>query len=453
MIAMSLADWGLFSASALLSAAAYGAMGACCPLTRYLLLWPFSLLYLAFAYVSWLQQGGWCHPNAALAPVSELRTQFISITVTYLVLFSYLTLSRRAETYSRVALCCSLCLNLLMVPLMHSAMRWLLGKLRWTRLPVLVAGAGQEAQSIARILTRDTSLGMAFVGFMDDTPGAHVLGALSEADDIAAQTGVDYLIVCPSSKFDAETLQALTRTFRHVLLVDAGFKPSLLNARFCNLNGVIGLEVSNGLLEPFPRLIKTLFESVLALALLLLLWPLFLVLAIIVKLTSRGPVFYRSTRLGLNGKTIHVIKFRTMKWDADSQLERILSESPEKAHEWQEHFKLTDDPRITAVGNFLRKTSLDELPQCWNVLTGDMAFIGPRPIVREEIPKYGTSYELLKRVRPGMTGLWQVSGRSRVSYAQRVALDVHYIMNWSIWLDYYILLKTIPEVIFCRGAR
>ena len=179
----------------------------------------------------------------------------------------------------------------------------------------------------------------------------------------------------------------------------------------------------------------------------------FLILAFLVKVTSRGPIFYHARRLGVNRRTIRVLKFRTMYIDADQRLETLLAEDPEMERQWREKFKLDNDPRVTPFGRFLRKTSLDELPQFWNVLTGEMAVIGPRPIVEAEVKYYGDRYALLSRVKPGITGLWQVSGRSELDYPQRVNLDVSYIMNWSIWMDYYIFLKTVKEVLLCRGAR
>ena len=185
----------------------------------------------------------------------------------------------------------------------------------------------------------------------------------------------------------------------------------------------------------------------------LLLWPLCIVLAILIKLGSNGPIFYRATRLGIGGKAISIMKFRTMYTDADERLEQVLASDPAKRKEWNEKFKITDDPRITPLGKFLRRTSLDELPQFMDVLTGKLAVIGPRPITEKELKYYGDDYELISRVKPGITGLSQVSGRSTTSYEPRVFLDRYYIMNWSPWLDYYIFLKTIKEVLSCRRAQ
>ena len=139
--------------------------------------------------------------------------------------------------------------------------------------------------------------------------------------------------------------------------------------------------------------------------------------------------------------------------DADARFERVLAESPAARREWESSFKLSRDPRVTPLGRFLRKTSLDELPQLFNVFSGEMALIGPRPIVSEEVEKYGSSYGMFSSVKPGITGLWQVMGRSDTDYARRVALDTYYVLNWSPWLDMWILLRTVFAVLLMRGAR
>ena len=207
----------------------------------------------------------------------------------------------------------------------------------------------------------------------------------------------------------------------------------------------------NGLLLPIPRIFKAVIEKIIAALFLLLLSPLFIILTILVKLTSHGPAFYVSERIGLKGRKFKILKYRTMRLQSDEQLEQLLSESPKLTQEWSRQFKLDNDPRITPLGRFLRKTSLDELPQLWNVLCGDMAIVGPRPIVEEEIEKHGSAYDEIISVKPGITGLWQVSGRNELSYEERVRINLYYIRNWSIWLDYYILLKTPHEIFSAHG--
>jgi len=187
-------------------------------------------------------------------------------------------------------------------------------------------------------------------------------------------------------------------------------------------------------------------------ALLIGLAPALGILWLAVRLSSPGPAFYGQRRIGAGNVPFTAWKFRSMRPDADAVLERHLMANPALRAEWDRDHKLKNDPRVTAVGRLLRKTSLDELPQLWNVLRGDMSTVGPRPIVPAEVAKYGETFDDYIRVRPGITGLWQISGRNNTTYAERVAFDSYYVKNWSLLLDGRILLRTIKTVIFAEGA-
>lgn len=197
----------------------------------------------------------------------------------------------------------------------------------------------------------------------------------------------------------------------------------------------------------FVKRIMDLVGSILGL---IVLSPIFLVLAVIVKIDSPGPVFFAHKRLGHNGKLIKVYKFRTMVINAEELLKSLPQEQKE---EFAKNFKLENDPRITKVGNFLRKSSLDELPQLLNILKGDLSIVGPRPIVEKEIKNYGIYSEKLLTVKPGLTGNWQANGRSDTTYEERVEMDMQYIDSRSIWLDIKIIFKTFSAVIKRQGAR
>jgi len=198
--------------------------------------------------------------------------------------------------------------------------------------------------------------------------------------------------------------------------------------------------------------VKRAFDIVFSLLALLLLSPVFIVISIFIKLDSPGPVLFGHKRVGKNFKEFKMLKFRTMYRDAEKKLVELLDSDPETRNEWNEKFKLTRDPRITRMGGFLRKTSLDELPQLINVLQGHISIVGPRPIIKDEIKKYGVWYNLLFHVKPGMTGLWQVSGRSDIAYERRVRLDMFYIRNWGLRLDLYIIFKTVGVLLSQLGA-
>jgi Undecaprenyl-phosphate galactose phosphotransferase WbaP len=195
------------------------------------------------------------------------------------------------------------------------------------------------------------------------------------------------------------------------------------------------------------RVAKRTGDIVFSLAVLSLGAPVFVALGVLVKLTSRGPVFYVQQRVGRDYRSFGCIKFRTMRRDADHVLGRLLAESPDLAEEFRNDFKLKNDPRITRLGKFLRRSSLDELPQFLNVLRGEMSLVGPRPIVRKELPRYGERMDEVLAVRPGLTGLWQVSGRNNLSYDERVDLDVRYARHRSVWMDLKIILKTVGVIL------
>jgi len=199
-------------------------------------------------------------------------------------------------------------------------------------------------------------------------------------------------------------------------------------------------------------LVRRSVDLMLACLALLFFSPLMVLVAISVWAQDRGPVFYAHGRVGRDGRVFKCLKFRSMLVDSDARLQRLLAESPEARAEWDRDHKLRNDPRITALGSFLRRSSLDELPQLFNVLVGEMSLVGPRPIVASEVKRYGRRFGHYCSVRPGITGLWQVSGRNDVSYRRRVAIDTCYAQNQSLVLDLRILLATVPSVLMRKGS-
>lgn len=199
--------------------------------------------------------------------------------------------------------------------------------------------------------------------------------------------------------------------------------------------------------------LKRFFDLVFSLSVLIFAAPLFLIIALLVLVPSRGKIVYAHKRVGRGGKIFRCYKFRTMYHNADERLKQLLEQNPELREEWSRAFKLQKDPRVTPVGRILRKTSLDELPQFLNVLKGDLSVVGPRPVIEEEMRKYmGPKAAKILSIRPGITGLWQVSGRSDTSYVTRIALDENYVDTHSFTLDMKLILKTIPAILSSRGA-
>ena len=200
----------------------------------------------------------------------------------------------------------------------------------------------------------------------------------------------------------------------------------------------------------FYHLIKRMIDVVLSLFGLVLISPFVVIIAILIKIDSKGPVFFKHHRIGKNGKPFSMYKFRTMKDGAEAMINDF---TPEQLEEWNENFKLKDDPRITRIGKFLRKTSLDELPQLINILKGDMSIVGPRPIIEEELEEYGNDKDEFLSIRPGLTGWWASNGRSEISYPERCSYELYYVRNESFWLDVKVMFLSVFSVFLHKGAR
>jgi Undecaprenyl-phosphate galactose phosphotransferase WbaP len=310
----------------------------------------------------------------------------------------------------------------------------------------VIVGARSVAVAIAATLESQPALGFKPVAIFSDP---------ELAVPLARERRVRHVILAMSG-IPHETVRTFFEEcsdwFSDVIVIPdlAGFSSLWVEAR--DLRGMLGLEVQQRLLVPRARLLKRVLDVCLVTIFGLVALPLILLLAVLIKLTSAGPVFYGQRRCGRAGQPFTAWKFRSMVANANQVLEQHLASDPQLREEWRRNYKLRNDPRITPLGRVLRRTSLDELPQLWNILRGQMSVVGPRPIVVEEIPRYGEGIVLYNKVTPGLTGLWQVSGRNNVSYDQRVNFDLYYVRNWSLWLDLYVLAKTVPVVLIGDGA-
>lgn len=320
---------------------------------------------------------------------------------------------------------------------------------------------------MARLLRKERSIGLSPVAIFSDqeVPPGEALdgvsygGSLDEARHAAEESGVDTAIIVMPQTQRMQLIEAVnwaSTVFRNLIIVpnmmdEAMIANSAITGR--DLAGTLGLEVKHNLLSPWARRTKRVLDLVLVLGGGILILPLFLALALLVRLESQGTAFYSDRRLGRNAKPFYCLKFRTMVPDAEAVLRRMLTEDAEMREEYLKYHKLRNDPRVTRVGRFLRKTSLDELPQIWNVLRGEMSLVGPRPYLPRESPDIGKAQKEILRVHPGMTGPWQVGGRNNTSFAERNQIDVYYVRNWSVWLDLVILVRTVKIVALRAGAR
>lgn len=292
--------------------------------------------------------------------------------------------------------------------------------------------------------------GLTFSGLEDSH--FEILGDLSDYKKVIDNYDIDIVLVSNYNETAKDIITYCENNYIQVFMI-----PDVMNlisnpVDIGYINSVPLLTFRESRLTSFEGKLKQLSDFILALIALIPCIPIMGIIAVLIKLSSPGPVLFKHKRLGMNGEFIYVYKFRTMIQNADNVLQQLFINNPSLKEQYEREFKLEDDPRITGVGAFLRKTSLDELPQIFNILKGELSFVGPRPIVEQEIEKYGEYSKYILRVPPGLTGLWQVSGRSDVSYNDRIQLDMYYINNWTFMLDITILLKTIPAVLARKGA-
>jgi len=355
----------------------------------------------------------------------------------------------------------ALLLSVVLVPLTRVCLRLKFGGVPWWGYPTVIFGDRLGAEAIIRNLLQDPGLGLKPIALIAPAgSGPSVQGVPTISADqlntlVRRFQGPTYAVLTPSAATYEQLMTVIEchrRHFSHILVIPGFSRFSCLWVNPKNLGGMLGLEVCQQVFLPSRQLLKRSIDLILTIVLCIAIAPLLLAIAIAIKIDSKGPILYPHRRIGRGGREFVAWKFRSMVKDADAVLSKYLAENPEFREEWAQSQKLRNDPRVTALGRFLRRTSLDEFPQLWNVIRGDMSLVGPRPIVREEIARYGIDFETYTWVPSGLTGLWQVSGRSDTSYQQRVDYDRFYVHNWSVWLDLCILFRTIGTVLSRAGA-
>jgi exopolysaccharide biosynthesis polyprenyl glycosylphosphotransferase len=404
------------------------------PVTNYLTLWPLVAVLIL------LRSAFGLYPGYGLNPADELRRQTLSSSLVFFFAFAGATLFQFNEYYSRVVLLLTSIFVLAVLPIARAFSKEVLSRSSFYGTSIWMIGNSERANEFCDILERSPVLGLKVVGFSRSYPEeGFAQHCLVIPDDLEVASFSDFL-------------DKLHRKFTHVWVA-----PNLLNTASVwvtprDLNGNLTLELRNKLLEPRNEILKRLFDFLMSFILTVTVLPLMLIIAFVIRIDSKGPVIHRQKRIGRFGRVFTTYKFRSMKVGAEQELARYLEHNPSAKQEWQTKRKLEHDPRVTRVGKFLRRSSLDELPQLLNIFKGDMSFVGPRPIVKEELSYYSNNAHLYTQVLPGLTGLMQVSGRSDLSYEERVKLDSYYARNWSVWLDIVVLAKTVVAVATRRGA-
>ncbi len=330
--------------------------------------------------------------------------------------------------------------------------------------PVLIIGAGLTAELVIKFAREDLGYRYKVIGLIDDHPISEtlpqefpVLGGFNDARKIIRRLKVQNVIIAAPG-ISKEHLQELINDIQSKVK-KVSFIPDLIGTPMAGVDAsilfsekILMLNLRNNLASRYNRIFKRIFDLILTITGGVLILPILIALSLIVAWENHGKIIFAHKRVGMHGKKFFCYKFQTMIPDAEKKLQEYLEKNPDAQREWNESFKLTHDPRVTKFGNFLRRTSLDELPQIWNVIRGEMSLVGPRPIVAEEIEKYGANIREYYMVPPGITGMWQVSGRSDTTYAERVAMDTWYVRNWSVWIDIMYLFKTVKAVLTSRGA-
>jgi Undecaprenyl-phosphate galactose phosphotransferase WbaP len=403
------------------------------------------------------------YPGYALDTAEQLRRHTNSVFVT-LAMLAILALGLHiGDLLSRLLLTVMFLSLLILGPFVRYFVQLWIRRIGLWGKPVLVLGYREAGTSVVSILKENWELGYDPVAVLDyrlDAAESSFEGegdqrVLDAAVSLARQHGVDTAIFAmPYIRREQLTklVDVASLSFKRVVVIPnlGGITNSTVVAR--DFAGTFGVEIHYNLLDPWARRVKRVFDLLGAVTGGLLVSPILLTLFVLIRLDSRGPALFVQERPGQDGNMFRIFKFRTMYTDAEQRFEQLVLKNPLAAKEFANYGKLRDDPRVTRVGKWVRRFSLDELPQLWNVLKGEMSLVGPRPYLIDQVIQLEGAGGVISRVLPGVTGLWQVSGRSDITFEQRVDLDTHYVRNWSIWLDLVILARTAKIVLFSRGA-
>jgi len=346
--------------------------------------------------------------------------------------------------------------SIFLLPIFRETAKNIFSKFKWWGVPAIIYCSGTSADLIIQRLKRNRHLGYHPAVIIDSfepnqtiNDGIPVFSpAHTEIIDLIHEFNVKTAFLCD---YRAD-ITPIMSTYRYTIAVSRSQTSFTSTQQLKDIAGIIGFASTHNLKFKQNIFFKRLIDILLILISSPLWLPVFIILGLLVKCTSKGPVFYGHVRVGKNGKPFKCWKFRTMCINSQEILEQILATDEKRRLEWEKDRKFQDDPRVTKFGKFLRKTSLDELPQLINILVGDMSFVGPRPVTEPELVKYGKYKDYVLSVYPGLSGMWQISGRSDTSYEERITFDTFYIQNWSIWLDIWILIKTVWVVIRGKGA-
>ena len=344
---------------------------------------------------------------------------------------------------------------LIILPTARELARTIFSRCKWYGVPAVIYVSGNSGDVIIERLLNRLDLGYK-PGMIIDSKlllpgekfGIPSYPPSKESFELIKSFKIKVAILCD---YDRETTY-INSYYRYTIQIPRINEVSTISTNVRDFGGILGFSSTHNLTKRVSLFWKRFIDLLLLLLSSPVIIPTVLLFSLLIKISSPGPVFYGHKRVGKNGKEFKCWKFRSMVIDADKQLEKILAENPEMRAEWEKDRKFTNDPRVTKIGKFIRKTSIDEIPQFFNVLVGEMSFIGPRPVTEPELKKHGGKADFILAAKPGLSGMWQISGRSDTGYEERVNLDSYYIQNWSVWLDIWIIIKTVYVVLRGKGA-
>jgi len=406
------------------------------------------------------------YPGISLPPAEEMKRLCIGSLFAYGGIIMSRFIEKNIWDNINTAFLISCFFSTIILLSARSLTHLFLNKTKLGGIPCVIYGAGDTGKLVAECLMNNIRTGYIPVLFLDDKPDKKinneneimnipVIYDTSLGPEIVKRYNIKMAIVA-MPELDVVKLKNLLNksvsAFRYNVLIPNFFNLSNIWMSVRDFSGILGIETSHKFKLNFNLGVKRLMDILFVLIGGTIILPFLLIIALLVKITSQGPILYKHKRLGKNGEPFYAYKFRTMKKDAEQQLSALLESDPAIREEWDKNHKLKNDPRITSVGKFLRRSSLDEFPQLINIIKGEMSLVGPRPIVYDEIEKYGDDFDRIFSIKPGLTGLWQVSGRSDTNYRERISYDTYYLQSWSAWLDFWIILKTFGSIVFGKGA-
>lgn len=487
-----------------LAAAMVSAIVASDTLTRAQRFSVIALVPTSIAALTAVQMYGLTPPS----PSEEIRRCTLTISLVYLGSWLIAVARNGAfQTMPHLAWLIGWVTSVVLVPAGRALLRSQFAKRPWWGQAVVVFGAGKVGRAVVSTLRQRSQLGLKPVAILDDDPskygtvravwgdedltvksvrsgpdspnsnlksedgeppsqrwalhqfteveGVPIVGGLDLAPILAQRLGIRSAVIAMPELGSASLLGVIedhAAGYSSVLVIPDLFNVAHFGTPTHSLGGVLGIEVRRQLLLAGPQLAKRLMDVALTTLGGLLVLPFVAIVAILIKLDSSGTIFYRQRRLGQDGVRFSAFKFRTMYGDGEERLREVLENNAKMREEYEAYHKLTNDPRVTKIGRVLRKYSLDELPQIWSVFVGDMSLVGPRPYLEREIPDMNGQEKVILRVKPGITGIWQVTDRNASTFEQRVQLDVEYVRSWSPWLDLYVLARTVPVVFGGTGS-